>query len=90
MESSPSKLIDVYVRTHFYQEYLSALKETVRIPSLSPSYDPEWQVNQNLYRQCDHMAEFCKGQQLANCQIHTLKDEGKSPFLIIDIGEFHS
>ena len=44
-----------YVNEHFYAEYLEGLKEFVRIPSLSPLYDPEWKTNRNLFRQMDHL-----------------------------------
>ena len=44
-----------YVQKKFYGEYLEGLKEFVRIPSLSPAYDPEWQKNRNLFRQMDHL-----------------------------------
>jgi hypothetical protein len=34
--------ITKFVEDIFYKEYLEGLKEFVRIPSLSPLYDPKW------------------------------------------------
>ena len=31
-----------FVKEKFYSDYLEGLKEFVRIPSLSPLFDPEW------------------------------------------------
>ena len=60
MESGSSSAVDQqvveFVKSNFYGEYLEGLKEFVRIPSLSPLYDPQWQTNGNLYKQCDHLA----------------------------------
>ena len=41
-DGAGSQPIIDYVQEHFYAEYLEGLKEFVRIPSLSPSFDPEW------------------------------------------------
>lgn len=62
----------------------------MRIPSLSPLYDSEWKTNGNLYRQCDHLKAFAEGQKLKGCTITALKDEGRSPFLIVNVDPTHS
>jgi hypothetical protein len=41
MESSNQKVVE-YIKEQFYGQYLEGLKEFVRIPSLSPMFDPEW------------------------------------------------
>lgn len=80
-----SESIQDFVQKHFYAEYLEALREFVRIPSLSPAFDSEWQTNGALYKACDHMVEFAKSQDIKGVTITALKDEGKSPFLIVDV-----
>lgn len=57
----------------------------MRIPSLAPVFDPEWQTNGHLYRVCDHLADFAKNQDLKGCTITVLKDTDRSPFLIVDV-----
>ena len=42
--------IDSYIKEKFYGEYLEALRESVRIPSLNKVYDPEWKNNRALQR----------------------------------------
>jgi acetylornithine deacetylase/succinyl-diaminopimelate desuccinylase-like protein len=59
--------------------------EFVRIPSLSPLYDPDWQTNGNLFKQCDHLKAFVEGQTLRGCTITTLRDAGRTPFLIVNV-----
>jgi acetylornithine deacetylase/succinyl-diaminopimelate desuccinylase-like protein len=52
---------------------------------LSKVFDKEWFENGHLFRQCDHMASFVEKQNLDRCKISALKDEGRTPFLIIEI-----
>ena len=42
--------IGAYVKKKFYAEYLEGLKEFVRIPSLSPAFDQNWQKNRFLFK----------------------------------------
>ena len=59
MESKVDQVV-AYIKDKFYEEYLEGLRESVRIPSLNPDYDPEWLANGNLFKQCQHMAQFAK------------------------------
>ncbi len=81
----------------FNTTYLEGLKgnsclinllEFIRIPSLAPLFDEHWQTNGHLYRQCDHLVQFTKDQNIQGAKITALKDEGKSPFLIVNVDPF--
>ena len=47
--------MEEYIKEKFYGEYLEALKEFVRIPSLAPPFDPDWETNGHLMKQCQHL-----------------------------------
>jgi len=47
-----------YVEDNYEKTYLPALEEFVRIESLSPIFDPEWEQNKNLDKQCAHLVKF--------------------------------
>ena len=70
---------------HFYAEYLEGLKEFVRIPSLSPLFDPEWATNRNLFRQMEHLVTYTRSQNIEGITIKPLEEPGRSPFLILDV-----
>ena len=74
-----------YINTHFYAEYLEGLKEFVRIPSLAPLFDPEWQTNRYLFKQMDHLVGFAESQNIEGITIKPIEEPGRSPFLIIDV-----
>ena len=80
-----SQEIAKFVQEHFYAEYLEGLKEFVRIPSLAPIFDKNWLENRALFTQMEHLVSFAKKVGLEGMQIKDLADEGRSPFLIVDI-----
>jgi hypothetical protein len=41
-----------FIEKKFYSDYLEGLKEFVRIPSLAPIFDPDWETNKYLDKQC--------------------------------------
>lgn len=57
----------------------------MRIPSLSPLFDEEWQTNRNLFKQMDHLVNFTRAQNVEGIEIKPLEEPGRSPFLIVDI-----
>ena len=79
-----------YVDKKFYTDYLEGIKEFVRIPSLSPIFDPEWETNKNLDKQCQHLVNFVNSQELQGVTMHTLREEGRTPFLIVKVEKFNT
>ena len=59
--------------------------EFVRIPSLSPLFDPNWQTNRELFRQMEHLVQFTRAQNVQGIKIKPLEEPGRSPFLIIEV-----
>ena len=57
----------------------------MRIPSLSPIFDSEWQTNRNLFKQMDHLVQFTRNQNIEGITIKPLEEPGRSPFLIVDV-----
>jgi len=58
-----------YIEEMFYSDYLEGIKEFVRIPSLSPIFDEQWQENKSLVKQCDHLVNFVNSQDLQGVDI---------------------
>ena len=80
--------IQEFVKEHFYAEYLEGLKEFIRIPSLSPIFDEHWKENRALFKQMAHLKSFAEKRGIKNMVIKDIEDEGRSPFLIVDVEAF--
>ena len=48
-------------------------------------FDEKWQENRNLFKQMTHLREFAQAQNVKGIQIKEIEDEGRSPFLIVDV-----
>lgn len=59
--------------------------ESIRIPNLSPAFDPDWNTNGLLYKHMDHLVDFLNNHQVKGVTVHALKDKDRTPFLIIDV-----
>ena len=80
--------MEEYIKQKFETDYLEGIKEFIRIPSLSPLFDPEWETNKSLDKQCEHLQKFVRDQDLQGCTMHVLRDEGRTPFLIVKVAAF--
>ena len=52
---------------------------------MSPLFDEQWKENRNLFKQMDHLVSFVNKQDVKGLTIKPLEDEGRSPFLILDV-----
>jgi hypothetical protein len=57
----------------------------VQIESLAPLFDENWKVNRNLFKQMTHLREFAEARNIKGIKIKEIEDEGRSPFLIVDV-----
>eukprot|EP00930_Biecheleria_cincta_P005971 TRINITY_DN106941_c0_g1_i1.p1 TRINITY_DN106941_c0_g1~~TRINITY_DN106941_c0_g1_i1.p1 ORF type:complete len:531 (-),score=98.43 TRINITY_DN106941_c0_g1_i1:163-1713(-) len=64
---------------------LPSLQDFVRIPNFSTAFDPEWKTNGLLEKACDFMQSWVLKQGIPDLKCEIMKDEGYSPFMIIEI-----
>ena len=55
-----SEIFTEYIKEKFYTDFIEGIKEFVRIPSLNPLFDPQWEINKSLDKQCQHLVNFVK------------------------------
>lgn len=74
-----------YVERFFTSTTLPTLMNFVRIPNLSPSYDPEWQTNGLLTKAANLIISFAKSLNLNKAEINLIQDNGRTPLVFIEI-----
>lgn len=79
------KSFQKYVNEMFALNTLPALKNFIRIPNLSPGFDPNWKTNGLLDKAANLIVSFAKSLQLKNAEVDFIKDKGYSPLVFIDI-----
>jgi len=81
MESSHNKIYE----SEFEYNLLPALLDFIKIPNLSPAFDPAWETNGLAQKACEHIVSWIQKQLLQNIQLEIIKDPGKTHLVFADI-----
>ena len=61
------------------------LKEYIKIPNKSPSFDPEWKKNGHMDRVLKLATEWAKNHLPSGAKLIVKETEGKTPLILIDV-----
>ena len=78
------KSIHKNISKYFDSHVLPNFMNFIRIPNSSPEYDPLWDKNDLLLKASKNIINFAKSLNLKNTEITLLKDEGHTPFILIE------
>jgi acetylornithine deacetylase/succinyl-diaminopimelate desuccinylase-like protein len=79
------KSISTFVEKMWDETILPSFKNYVRIPNISPGFDPQWEENKLLLKAAQLISTWAKSLQLKNTTIQILQDPGKSPFIFTEV-----
>jgi acetylornithine deacetylase/succinyl-diaminopimelate desuccinylase-like protein len=64
---------------------IPALMEYIRIPNLSPDFDPDWQANDYMEQAMELFRAWCQSRNIPGLKLEILRLPGRTPLLFIDI-----
>jgi acetylornithine deacetylase/succinyl-diaminopimelate desuccinylase-like protein len=85
--SPPAELLSGAER-FWHDEALPALEEFIRIPALSPDFDPEWERNGYLLAAAEHIRGWADRQGLDDATAEILRLPGLTPVVVVDVPAF--
>ena len=62
-----------------------SLCEFVRIPALSPAFDPDWAASGHLDAAVGHLRDWISARELDGAQLEVVRLPGRSPLLLVDL-----
>ena len=74
-----------YIDKQFTINILPNLMNFIRIPNLSPAYDPNWKTNGLLLKAANLIVSYAKSLNIKNAEINLFQDKGYTPLVFIDI-----
>ena len=80
-----SRTLKKYVEKQFSLNVLPNLMNFIRIPNLSPGFDPEWNTNGLLLKAANLISSFAKSLNIKNSEVTLLQDSPYTPLVFIDI-----
>jgi acetylornithine deacetylase/succinyl-diaminopimelate desuccinylase-like protein len=66
------------------EEAVPSLVELIRIPAVSPAYDPQWAQNGHLRAAAEHVKRWVDGRRLPGVRCEIAELEGRPPVLLIE------
>ncbi|OGT73600.1 MAG: peptidase M20 [Gammaproteobacteria bacterium RIFCSPLOWO2_02_FULL_56_15] len=61
------------------------LMEYIRIPNLSPGFDPDWQEHGYMDQAVERFSAWCRSRKIPGLELEVLRLPGRTPLLFIDI-----
>ena len=80
-----TELLKKYVDKQFTLNILPNLMNFIRIPNLSPLFDPNWKTNGYLFKAANLIVSYAKSLNIKNAEINLLQDSGHTPMVFIEI-----
>jgi len=77
--------IKTYVNTEFDSTFEPSLEEFIKIPNLSPAYDPDWKTNGKLKQAAEHLKNFAEQTGIKGLKTALFGDQDTTPLLFITI-----
>jgi acetylornithine deacetylase/succinyl-diaminopimelate desuccinylase-like protein len=74
------------VSREWAEQALPSLTELIRIPAVSPAYDPSWHDNGYLHAAVRHVKDWIEARDLPDVSCEILEIEGRPPVLFISAG----
>ena len=74
-----------YVEKQFTINLLPYLMNFIRIPNLTPLFDPDWRTDGLLLKAANLIISYAKYLNIKNAEINLLQDKGYCPLVFIDI-----
>ena len=70
--------------THWDTEVLPLIREHIRVPAVSPAYDPDWKARGHLDRAVDAAAEWLRNVPLPGLTVEVLRAPGRTPLIFFE------
>jgi acetylornithine deacetylase/succinyl-diaminopimelate desuccinylase-like protein len=72
--------------TRFWQRHaLPLLKSYIRIPNISPAFDPEWERRGHMNEAIELVRRWCAQRPLGQVEVRSAEPEGRTPALLIRV-----
>ncbi|MHA6801693.1 M20/M25/M40 family metallo-hydrolase [Bounagaea algeriensis] len=73
------------VQSTWDADVLPSLSDFVRIPAVSPAFDPRWETNGHLDAAVEHLRRWASERDLPGLAIDVVRLPGRTPLLLIDV-----
>jgi hypothetical protein len=74
-----------FIENVWQTSIIERLQAYVRIPNMSPAFDPDWESHGYMDQAIDLMAEWCRTQPVPCMSVQVRRLPGMTPLLLVDV-----
>src|SRR5690349_948592 len=79
-----------FVDAAWADDVLTVLSDYIRIPNVSPAFDPEWAEHGHMDRAVALLADWCRARPIEGLSVDVVTLEGRTPVIFMEIPAFGS
>jgi acetylornithine deacetylase/succinyl-diaminopimelate desuccinylase-like protein len=83
--NDPIKNMQEYIASKWEKDIIPTLMEYIKIPSLSPMFDKQWETNGLMAQAVQILLKYAKAQTIAGMTIELIEEKGVTPLIFIEI-----
>nr|MCS5526220.1 M20/M25/M40 family metallo-hydrolase [Candidatus Poseidoniaceae archaeon] len=74
-----------HVEDKWESDIIGSLSEYIRIPALSPAFDPDWEANGHIEAAVEHIASWCAAQDIEGLVVEINRLPGRTPLIYMEV-----
>lgn len=74
-----------FVSNQFELSILPCLADYIRVPNLSPAFDPDWESHGHMDRATELLAGWCRAQSIPGLTVEVIREPGRTPLILCEI-----
>jgi acetylornithine deacetylase/succinyl-diaminopimelate desuccinylase-like protein len=80
-----SKRTGSFIEGVWDKSIVPKLCDYIKIPNLSPMFDPSWERAGHMDRAVELIADWCKGQGIKGLTLEVIREKGRTPLIFMDV-----
>jgi acetylornithine deacetylase/succinyl-diaminopimelate desuccinylase-like protein len=81
---------NAHIKQTWEADLVPQLVDYVRLPALSPNFDPEWERNGHIAAAVEQITSWIAGRQVAGMRMEVQELPGRTPLIVVEIDAFGS
>jgi acetylornithine deacetylase/succinyl-diaminopimelate desuccinylase-like protein len=83
--SLDSAAVGIFVNQIWDEQIIPQLVDYIRIPNLSPLFDPEWQAHGHMEKAVQQIYSWCSQRDIQGLKVEIVRLEGRTPMIFMEI-----
>ena len=80
-----SKRLGTFVDAVWDKAIVPAISDYIKIPNLSPAFDPQWSEHGHMDKAVELIANWCKAQGVSGLKLEVIRADKRTPLILMEV-----